>query len=57
MSQNFGFKLQDFWVHTALKCQEKSKVKVTLCQHAPRLPASFPALITFPFHPLVVSFS
>jgi len=33
---------------------KKSKVKVTLCQRAHRLPALPP---TFKFHPLVVSFS
>jgi len=29
--------------------RNRSKVKVTLCQHAPRLPASL-SLITFQFH-------
>jgi len=33
-----------------------AKVKVTLCQRAPRLPAS-PSLLTFHFHSLVVSLS
>jgi len=34
--------------------QRKSEVKVTLCQRAPRYPA-WPSLITFQFHPFVVS--
>jgi len=36
--------------------RENSKVKVTLCERAPRLPALL-SLITFQFHPLVVSLS
>jgi len=36
--------------------QKKSKVKVTLCQHTPRLPA-LPSLITFQFQSLVVLLS
>jgi len=44
-----------FFLHlNPLSAKKSSKVKVTICQRTPRLPAS---LITFQFHSLVISLS